>query len=124
MALTFYHALTPPIPFGRRVEVFSNSLSMDMFHRRLGHSGEGALRRLLRGNMATGIGQVSGDVSPCDSCQLGKLTRPPHPAVSFSHGTTNALELVVMALAGPVRPDNLGGAFYFPGIMDMFTRFL
>ena len=56
MALTFYHALTPPIPFGRRVEVFSNSLSMDMFHRRLGHSGEGALRRLLRGNMATGIG--------------------------------------------------------------------
>ena len=73
--------------------------------------------------MATGLGQVSGAVSPCDSCQLGKLTRPPHPAVSFSHGTTYALELVVMDLAGPVTPSSLGGAFYFLGIMDIFTRF-
>ena len=30
---------------------------------------------------------------------------------------------VVMDLAGPVRPISLGGAFYFLGIMDMFTRF-
>ena len=96
---------------------------MELLHRRLGHSGEGALRRLLRMNMATGLGQVSGAVSPCDSCQLGKLTRPPHPAVSFSHGTTYALELVVMDLAGPVKHSSLGGAFYFLGIMDMFTRF-
>ena len=113
----------PPLPSSERVEVFSNSLSMDLLHRRLAHSGEAALRRLLRGEMATGIGQVSGAVSPCDSCQLGKLTRPPHPAVPFSHGTTYPLELVVMDLAGPVRPGSLGGAFYFLGIMDIFTRF-
>ena len=73
--------------------------------------------------MATGLGQVSGAVSSCDSCQLGKLTRPPHSAVSFSHGTTYALELVVMDLAGPVTPSSLGGAIYFLGIMDIFTRF-
>ena len=96
---------------------------MDMLHRRLGHSGEGALRRLLRGDMATGLGQIFGAVSPCDACQLGKLTRLPHPAVPFSHGTTYALELVVMDLAGPVRPSSLGGAVYFLGIMDIFTRF-
>ena len=114
---------TNPLPSSRRVEVFSNSLSMDLLHRRLGHSGEGALRRLLRGDMATGLGEVSGAVSPCDPCQVGKLTRPPHPAVSFSHGTTYALELVVMDLAGPVRPSSLGRAIYFLGIMDVFTRF-
>ena len=51
-----------------------------------------------------------------------RATRPPHPTVSFSHGTTYALELVVMDLAGPVRPNNLGGAFHFLGIMDMFTK--
>ena len=112
-----------PLPSSRRVEVFNNTISMDLLHRRLGHSGEGGLRRLLRGDMATGIGQVYGAVSSCDSCQLGKLTRLPHPAVSFSHGTTNALELVVMDLASPVRPGSLEGAFYFLGIMDMFTRF-
>ena len=49
---------TPP-PSSRRVEVFSNSLSMDLLHRRLGDSGEGALRRLLRGDMATGLGEIS-----------------------------------------------------------------
>ena len=73
--------------------------------------------------MATELGQVSGAVGPPDPCQLGKLTRPPHPAVPFSHGTTYALELVVMDLAGPVRPSRMGGAFYFLGIMDIFTRF-
>ena len=73
--------------------------------------------------MATGLGQVSGAVNPCDPCQLGKLTRPPHPAVSFSHGTTYALELVVMDLAGPIRPSSLVGVFYFLEIMDVFTRF-
>ena len=77
-----------PLPSSRLVEVFNNSLSMDLLHRRLGHSAEGALRRLLRGDMATGLGLGSGVVSPCDSSQLGKLTRPPHPAVSFTHGTT------------------------------------
>ena len=117
--------LTPPpiMPSCRQAEVFSNSLSMDLFHRRLGHSGQAALQRILRENMATGIGQVAGSVSPCDSCQLGKLTRPPHPSVQFDHHTTRPLQLVVMDLAGPVRPRSLGGASYFLGLLDVFTRF-
>ena len=52
----------------RQAEVFSNSLSMDLLHRRLGHSGQAALHRLMKDNMATRLGQVSGAVSPCDSC--------------------------------------------------------
>ena len=111
-----------PLPSLRHAEAFSNSLSMDLLHRRLGHSGEAALHRLLHDNMATGIGQVFGTVSPCDPCKLGKLTRPPHPAVAFNHNTTYALELVVMDLAGPVKPSSLGGASYFLGILDVFTR--
>ena len=115
---------TPPTLPSRRMvaEAFPNSLSMDLLHRRLGHSGHAALRRLLHDNMATGVGQISGPMSPCDPCQLGKLTRPPHPAVQFDHHTTYALELVVMDLAGPVQPSSLGGAFYFLGILDVFTR--
>ena len=45
---------TTPLPSSRRVEVFSNSLSINLLHRRLGHSEEGPLRRLLRGDMAQG----------------------------------------------------------------------
>ena len=95
---------------------------MDLLHRRLGHSGEAALHRLLRENMSTGLGLVSEKISSCDSCQLGKLTHPPHPAVQFDHRTTRPLQLVVMDLAGPVRPNSLGGASYFLGLMDVFTR--
>ena len=109
-------------PSIRHAEVFSSSLSMDLLHRRLGHSGQAALHRLLHDNMATGIGQISGSISPCDPCRLGKLTRPHHPAVTFDHNTTYALELVVMDLAGPVKPRSLGGASYFLGILDVFTR--
>ena len=36
--------------------------------------------------------------------------------------TSYALELVVIDMAGPVTPSNLGGASYFLGILDVFTR--
>ena len=98
----------------RQAEFFNNSLSMDLLHLRLGHSGQAALHRLLKDN---------GAVSPCDSCQLGKLTRPPHPTVKFDHNTTRPLQLVVMDLAGPVRPCSLGGASFFLGLLDVFTRY-
>ena len=94
---------------------------MDLLHRGLGHSGHAALHRLLKDNMATGLGQISGAVSPCDSCQLGKLTRPPHPAVKSEHNTTRPLQLVVMDLAGRVRPCSLGGESFFLGLLDVFT---
>ena len=111
------------ITSSRQVEVFSNSLSMDLLHRRLGHSGQAALHRLLKDNMAKGLGQVSGAVSSCDSRQLGKLTKPPHPVVKFDHNTTRPLQLVVMDLAGPFRPCSLGGASFFLGLLDVFTRY-
>ena len=47
---------------------------------------------------------------------------PPHPALAFDHGTTFALGLVVMDLAGTVKPRSLGNASYFLGILDIFTR--
>lgn len=113
----------PTLPSCRQAEVFSYSLSMDPLHRRLGHSGEAALHRLLQANMATSLGQVGGKINPCDSCKLGKLTKPPHPSVTFEHNTTHPLQLVVMDLAGLVRPRSLGGASYFLGLLDAFTRY-
>ena len=114
---------SPRLPSTRHAKMLSNTLSMDLLHRRLGHSGQAALQRLLHANMVTGISVVSGSIiSPCDPCKLGKLTRPPHPAVVFDHNTTYALELVVIDLAGPVQPRSLGGASYFLDILDVFTR--
>ena len=66
--------------------------------------------------MATGLGHNTSSVSPCDPFRLGKLN--PHPVVPFDHHTMYALELVVMDLAGPVKPSSLGGASYFLGILE------
>ena len=112
----------PTLPAGHDAEVFVNTLSLDLLQRRLGHSGEATLQRLLREDMADEVSNTSGSVSPCDPWRLRKLTRPPHPAVEFTHGTTYALQLVVMDLAGPVQPRCLGEASYFLGFMDVFTR--
>ena len=38
---------TSTLPSSRHAEAFSTSLSMDLLHRRLGHSGQAALHRLL-----------------------------------------------------------------------------
>ena len=85
-------------------EVFLNTLSMDLLHRRLGRGKEVALQRLLKEDMATEISPIASNISPCDPCRLEKLTRPPHPPVEVTHGTTYALQLVWMDLAGPVTP--------------------
>lgn len=85
------------------------SISMDLFHIRMAHSSEPVLHRLLREDMATGVGKVSGQVQPCDACKLGKLTRPHHPPVVFDHATTRPLQLVVMDLGRAVKPCSRGG---------------
>ena len=97
-------------PSTRQGEVFLNTLSMDLLHRRLSHSKQAALRRFLKEDMATAISLVTGKISPCDPCRLEKLTRPPHPLVKLTRGTISALQLVWMDLAGPATPRSLGGA--------------
>ena len=90
--------------------IFTTSISMDVLHRRLGHSGNPAIKRLLAEGMVHGIQVTKGtEVEPCDAYQLGKLTRPPNPPSPFLHNTTKPLQVVVMDLAGPVKPKNLGG---------------
>ena len=113
----------PPLPSLEQAEIPSNNLSMQLLHCRLGHSEEVALRRLLHENMETGVSvKLGSNIGTCDPCQLGRLTRPPHPSFAFYHGTSFALEVVVMDLAGPVKPHSLGNSSYFLGILDVFTK--
>ena len=122
--LTLDSKLAPRSPTAR-VAIFTASISMDVLHRRLGHSGNPAVKILLAEGMVHGIRKTKGtEVEPCDACQLGKLTRPPHPPSPFLHNTTRPLQLVVMDLAGPVKPKSLGGRQYILNLFYVFTRFL
>lgn len=116
--------LPPPAPSsGTHAEALVSNLSMDLFHQRMGHTGKKALDRIIKEDLATGVDKVVGVVSSCDACQLGKLTRPPHPPVAFCHATTLPLQLAVVDLAVLVKPYSLGGASYILGILDVNTRF-
>ena len=49
--------------------IFTTSISMDVMHRRLGHSGNPAIKRLLAEGMVHGIQVTKGtEVEPCDAC--------------------------------------------------------
>ena len=49
--------------------IFTAAISMDVLHRRLGHSGNLAIKRLLAEGMVHGIQVTKGtEVEPCDAC--------------------------------------------------------
>ena len=104
-----------------RIDSYKVELDIQLLHRRMGHSGNDAMQKLLRGNMVRGIDKVKiKDLSACDFCKLGKATQQPHPA-GVNKGT-ELLGLVMVDLAGPNRPKTLGGKLYDMLIMDTFSQ--
>lgn len=74
--------------------------------------------------MVTSIAMVKGkEIEPCDACQLGKLTRPPHPLRPFLQSTTFPLQLVVTNLTSPVRFKKIGGRAYILNLFAVYTCF-
>ena len=54
--------------------------SFDLWHWRLAHINEDALRYLVKHNLVTGMDlQMSGSLGPCDSCVKGKHPQAPFP---------------------------------------------
>ena len=98
-------------------------LNMDLLHRRLGHSGNDAMQKLLKGELVRGTEKVKVEaLGGCDICKLGKLTQKPHPAAVVNNKGVELLDLVVVDLAGPNRPQTLGGKVYDMVIVDTFSQ--
>ena len=98
-------------------------LNMNLIHRRLGHLGNGAMQKLLKGDLVRGIGKVKVEaLGGCDFCKLGKLTQKPHLATVVNNKGVELLDLVVVDLARPNRPQTLGGKVYDMVIVDTFSR--
>ena len=96
---------------------------MQLLHRRMGHSGIDAMRKLLMGKLVRGIDSIKiEDLQPCDFCKQGKLPQKPHPVGDIVNKGTRLLDLVVVDLAGPNRPHTLGRKLYDMVIVDVFTQ--
>ena len=95
---------------------------MQLLHRRMGHSGIDPMKKLLFGKLVRGIDSIKiEDLQPCDFCKQGKLSRGPHPVADVSNKGTKLLDLVVVDLAGPNRPQTLGRKLYDMVIVDNFS---
>ena len=70
-----YTLAAPSLP--TTPSVYVSEISMSLLHRRLGHSGQPAIHRLLNENMATSVKRIKGSsISPCDDRHL-----PPSGAI-------------------------------------------
>ena len=105
------------------IDVLKVELDMQLLHRRMGHSGIDAMRKLLMGKLVRGIEGVKvKDLLPCDFCKTGKLPQGPHPVTAVDNKGSRLLDLVVVDLAGPNRPQTLGHKLYDMVIVDTFSQ--
>ena len=111
-------ALLPPV-----INSFKVELSMGLLHRRLGHSGVDAMKKMLTSDLVRGASRVKvEELGACDWCKLGKLTQKPHPAAVTDNKGSDLLDLVVVDLAGPNKPQTLGGKVYDMVIVDTYSQ--
>ena len=92
-----------------QIDTFVVELNMQLLHRRLGHFGIDAMRKLMSGKLVRGVDNIKVEnLRPCEFCKQGKLPQGPHPVANVSNKGTRLLDLVVVDLAGPNRPQTLG----------------
>ena len=106
-----------------QIDILKVELDMQLLHRRMGHSGVDAMRKLIMGKLVRGIEGVKvKDLLPCDFCKMGKLPQGPHPVAAVDNKGSRLLDLVVVDLAGPNRPQTLGHKLYDMVIVDTFSQ--
>ena len=103
--------------------VMKMGLSMDLHRKRLGHSEEAAILRMLRGGLVDGTdGVKKGTVGVCHVCKLGKLAAHPHPTVPIEQHESQQLALVVADLVGRNKQIIFGEKMYDMVLVDTFSK--
>ena len=99
-------------------------ISVDLLHKRLGHTSQSGLERLVREQMVRGVEEgMQGDFSMCRGCKLGKSSEKSHPRKDADFRAKEPLELVHTDIAGPFVPKAVeGGGRYNLVIIDDFSR--
>lgn len=92
------------------------------WHKRYAHIGFSGLKEIIRTDMVKGIDKnlKIHDVSFCEPCIKGKMTRIPFGTRTKS---TRLLEIVHSDLCGPITPVAIDGGKYFLTFIDDFSSF-
>jgi len=92
--------------------------SVSLWHRRLGHMSQTAMKELSRSGYLPGFN--FSDFTVCEHCLYGKQTQTPHK--KGSSRKAEPLQLVHSDVCGPMPMASMGGALYFVTFIDDFSR--
>ena len=98
-------------------------MDLSLLHRRLCHHHLAGIRKLLSGNLVTGL-KLDSKAEPdlvCEACKAGKMHADPFP--SSSTRATRPLQLVHSDVHGPVKVSTHQGYRYWVSFIDDFSRF-
>ena len=99
-------------------------ISMELLHKRLGHTSQGGMERLVREQMVRGLEEgMKGDFGMCRGCKMGKSSEISHPRKPQEFRAAEPLELIHTDIAGPFGPKAIeGGGQYNLVIVDDYSR--
>ncbi|KAH9680638.1 retrovirus-related pol polyprotein from transposon RE1 [Citrus sinensis] len=97
------------------------SVSMDVFHRRLGHPAPYVLKTIFKACNDSAIFNKIEKLSFCNACQYGKNHMLHFNSVETK--TTLPLQLIYADLWGPSHTFSTQGYKYYLSILDDFSRF-
>lgn len=97
------------------------AVSLQHWHRRLGHINIDTIKKMCKDNLVTGIDLSNSDKFFCEDCQLGKMTRSVHK--EGDKRPSNKGEYFHADLCGPMEEIGVGNFKYFLLIKDEATSF-
>jgi transposase InsO family protein len=98
-------------------------MDLTLLHRRLCHHHLAGIRKLLSGNLVTGL-RLDSKAEPdpvCEACKAGKMHADPFPTSSTR--ASRPLQLVHSDVHGPVKVSTHQGYRYWVSFIDDFSRF-
>ena len=85
--------------------------SMLVWHHRLGHICEATLKRMLSGNIVTGMdGPAEGTLGLCEGCLYGRMTRKPFKSTEWRQCAAG--EIIHFDIMGPMPVESMGKKHY------------
>ena len=99
-------------------------IQIELLHRRLGHTSQSVIDRLVREQMVRGFEKgVKGEFGMCRGCKMGRSNDIKHPRKDPEYRAKEKLELIHTDIAGPFVPTTIEGrGKYNLVIVDDFSR--
>ena len=88
----------------------AKGIQMELLHKRLGHTSQSGMERLVREQMVRGLEEgMKGEFGMCRGYKMGKSSEAAHPRKDPAYRAKEQLELVHTDLAGPFKPRAIEG---------------